>query len=228
MEIILAQFGPRSDKIEPSYSSFKALFPSAEFKMYSDMPHPGLPFPTVVVQPPYDKSHPRYGYRCNDLYKAVGLLGSTHDISMAIDNDMWVFNPHAEALVALTERFGMCLPANPRLLVKVDTLIGEDSDRCLDPLDRGTGYAVNMSPITLSKKCQPALRLLLRYIGIMESQPVRGPLAMWRAIWLGNDFFNPYILPPQWCVCAEDANVGNELILHVGHDKVANHYKVPK
>ena len=228
MEIILAQFGPRSDKIEPSYGSLKSIFPDASFKMYSDTPHPGLPFPTEVVQPPYDRGHPRYGYRCNDLYKAVGLLESTHDVSMAIDNDMWVFDPRAKALVALTERFGMCLPANPRLLVKVDTLVGEDSDRYLGQLDQGTGYAVNMSPITLSKKCKPALDLLIRYTGIMRNQPVRGPLAMWRAIWMGDDFFNPYILPPQWCVCAEDVGVGDELILHVGHEKVANHYGTPR
>jgi hypothetical protein len=58
----------------------------------------------------------------------------------------------------------------------------------------------------------------------MRQRPIRGPTAMWRAIWRSNK--NPYMLPPQWCVCQENCGVGNEIMLHVGHEKVKQYYGV--
>jgi len=47
---------------------------------------------------------------------------------------------------------------------------------------------------------------------------------MWRAVYQTE--VAPYILPPQWCVCAENVGIGNEIILHIGHDKVREFYGV--
>jgi hypothetical protein len=56
----------------------------------------------------------------------------------------------------------------------------------------------------------------------MLSHPTRGPLAWWQAMW---DFdYAPLILPPQWCVCERHIGVGDEIILHEGHESVKRHY----
>ena len=225
IEIILAQFGSRSGNVQPSYNSFKNSFPEATFKMYSDQPQPQLPFETIVLKTPYDPSHPRYGHRCNDLYKAVGLLDSKADICIAVDSDMLIVlsKPGVSSLIPLTVKFGMCLPMNPRWLVKTDCMIGEDSDRVLDETG-GNGFAMNMSPISFFTKCDSARGVLDRYAKQMRHNVARGPLAMWRAVWKGGDFYSPYLLPPQWCVCAENCGVGDEVVLHVGHEKVSKYY----
>ena len=54
-----------------------------------------------------------------------------------------------------------------------------------------------------------SLDLLKEYLNEMETNPARGPLSMWRAIWKRG--WTPYVLPFQWCVC--DMSVGiNDVI----------------
>jgi hypothetical protein len=86
------------------------------------------------------------------------------------------------------------------------------------------GYAVNMTPIVFDTKNERARRVLTAYCESMLQNPVRGPLAMWRAIYQTG--VAPCLLPPQWCVCAENVGIGNEVILHIGHSKVREFYGI--
>ena len=122
----------------------------------------------------------------------------------------------------MVNKFGLCLPANSRHLVRVDTLVGADSDKALDETN-GNAFAFNAAIMALDRTNRDAVACMERYCQIMDHNPVRGPLALWRAVW--DTGFYPCPLPQQWCVCELDVGIGNEIILHVGHQKVREYYK---
>ncbi len=225
VEIIMAQFGKRLD-VEPSLSSFKKYFDAAKYTLYTD----NLPTLDIeakfdkicIVNPPFYKGHIRYGNRCNDYYKVIGLLDSECEVSIAVDSDMHVLNTDVYSIVRFTERFGMCLPANSRNLVSIDNEIGADSIPMVEEFDQG--YITNMSPISFYHYDPSARELLNKYCEIMEKFPQRGPQVMWQAMWHTGYF--PCLLPLQWCVCEKDIGIGHEIILHTGHEKVKQHYGV--
>jgi hypothetical protein len=161
----------------------------------------------------------------------LGLLNSDSDIAIALDSDMAIVSPEVYSLIPLVQRFGSCVPQNPRMQVRFDGQRGLDADYQLEEDgSRGNGMANNMSPICLDTKSERGRKLMEEYVNEMQIHPVRGPLAMWRASWKSG--VNPYMLPLQWCVCPPhhgDANLllnetGNEIMIHVGHDIVKNFY----
>jgi hypothetical protein len=113
------------------------------------------------------------------------------------------------------------------MLVRVDGDIGQDGckNKTYDE-SNGNGFSTNMSPITLDTSNNRARTLLEEYTIHMEVEPVRGPLAMWRAQWSSG--INPYVLPVQWCVCNQDVGIGNEIMLHLGNQPVIDHYMQEK
>ena len=58
----------------------------------------------------------------------------------------------------------------------------------------------------------------------MKSAPSRASLVMWKAAWETGIY--PYILPKQWCVCDGNEGIGEEVILHVGHERVKKYYNL--
>jgi hypothetical protein len=223
VEIVLSQFGNKAEVLDPSFSSFRRHFPEATFTLYTDAA-PSRPWSDLqvnVVQAPFQRTDPRYGWHAADLYKALGLLESKAALAIAIDADMQIVSKDVRSLLSLTRRFGMCMPANPRYLVREDTLGGVDSDRRLDE-SGGCGFALNTTPIAFWTVHSAYRRLLESFKETMIRSPMRAPLAFWRVAWeLG---IHPYVLPFQWCVSAEHLGIGNEIILHVGHGQVAAYY----
>ena len=67
-----------------------------------------------------------------------------------------------------------------------------------------------------------ARKYLAEFCRLMESNPKRAPLQMSRAAW--NTGVYPYAMPIQWGVGQGDVGCGNEIILHVGHTNVKEHY----
>ena len=210
IEIIFAEFG----KAAPEYTNILKYFPEAKFTVYTEDNCPDRL---------YDRNHPRWGHRMNDYYKAFGLIKSTADIAIAFDSDMHIVSNHVRAILCFAEKFGLCLPANPRKLVRIDAKYGADGDPNLDETN-GNGYAYNCSPIAYSPKDPDAMLCINKFLEIMRKNPVRGPLAWYRAAY--ETGFNPYLLPPNFCVCAEDTGIGNEIILHKGHYEVRRYYKI--
>ena len=170
------------------------------------------------------KNHPREGWRNNDYYKILGLLNVESEISVSMDSDMRVLNGDAKTIIDMTLRFGLCIPLNPRYLIKVDGIIGADGGYSLDEdATRGNSLSFNMTPISFCKSSVGAKKVLATYCDEMKNNPARGPLVMWRAVWQTG--FYPCILPPQWCVCPQHLNCKNEIMLHIGHELVKNNYK---
>lgn len=232
--LILAEFGDsrkncggsnlsQFDRFDPSLRSFLETFPDAKVKLYTDQQIESTDQVEVHVQTdiPFDKSHPRYGWRCSDYYRVVGLLESD-DLSIYLDTDMFICNPELfKTIIPLTKKFGICVPANSRNLVMVDGSIGQDSNWVKDEDETlGCGFINNMSPISFDPTNERAAKLLESYKRSFLHAPVRGPVNMWRATW--NSGINPYFLPQQWCVCKSDVNVVNPICLHVGHQEVMN------
>lgn len=206
IEIILAEF----NRPTPDVRNIQAAFPTAKVHVLTDGDVPDL------------FTGARRGWRMNDYWKAARILDSQADVAIAMDGDMRIVSAEdARTLPILAQRFGLCLPVNPRYLVRVDTLIGADSDGVLDET-RGTGHAVNCTPIAFSTRHDGARECVEAYCRIMLDNPVRGPLAWWRAFWQTG--FSPCLLPPQWCVCQEHIGIGNEIMLHVGHERVRKQY----
>ena len=138
---------------------------------------------------------------------------------------MFIYSDEIYSILNFAKKFGICIPANPRMLVKIDGIKGADANySIIEDGSCGNGFAYNMSPIVFYTKNENARTLLEEYCEIMKENPARGPLNMWRAVWKTG--VNPHLLPFQWCVCAEHCAIGNEIILHVGHDKVKKQYNI--
>lgn len=225
IDIVFAQFGDKRSILEPSLSSFKKYFPDARVVLYTDEMREEPSGCDIIKQfiSPFDKQHQRYGHRSNDLFKGIGMLESNADFVLALDSDMLAISDKVTKILFLVKKFGLCLPLNPRYMVLVDNTIGADSDGEFDET-AGCGLITNMSPIAFSTSNFNARLVIKKYMEEITYKPVRGPIAMWRAIWATGYF--PCILPPQWCVCWEHCGIGNEIVLHVGHDQVKNYYHV--
>ncbi len=237
IELIMAEFGQdrkncgntnlgKYSRLEPTLSTMLKFFPNLKLTVYTDYDMKISYSNSEIrkVQPIF-KKHKRYGNRCNDYYKILGLLESKYDISISMDSDMFIYSDDIKTLIPLTKQFGICVPANPRLVVKIDGIKGVDANYILNEDETlGNGFAYNMSPISFYSKDNRARNLLEFYCNEIKINTVRGPLVMWRAVWKSGIY--PYLLPFQWCVCGEHIGMGEEIILHIGHKKVKEYYKI--
>jgi hypothetical protein len=207
IELIFAEFGDGAHHIDKHH--YRDFFPFAEFNIIEN------------AQSMFQRDHPRWGWRMNDYYKAFGLLHSDAAIAIALDADMRIFDRRVETIFELTKIFGLCMPVNPRRLVKVDNEIGADGKAPI-PDEVGLMHAVNCGIIALDTHNAKARDCVETFLKIMEATPMRGPVAWAKAFYATG--FSPCLLPAQWCVCAEDVGCGNEIVLHTGHQKVREHY----
>jgi len=240
----MSEFGPArrnaggaelssSDRLNPTLDSFRKIFPDAMVTVFSDHDLPaGDGIRAVKVSPPFDQGSPRYGWRSHDYYQALGMLESQADIAIAMDSDMVVVSDAFRAIVELADIFGLALPINPRLLLKIDGGIGVDSTYDIDA-DRtmGLGMTYNLTPVAFSTRHGQARRLLELYCEKMRQAPGRGAVHLANASYeLG---YQPCVLPPQWCVCSprdlDSKHMWREgIALHVGHKDVWPRWKSAK
>lgn len=208
---------------------WKRIWPDAEVHFYTDdvqNANSHMPDLVKVVDAPFDKAHPRYGWRAQDWAKGFILSNTAQDeVRIALDGDMWPVDGRAKALVELASKFGLCLPANDRQVVCQDTGIGFDvADRTLDAT-HGTGYAYNCGIMAAAGDMGNDKRALLQeFMCEIERTPVRGPVAWWRAVYTTGVY--PYLLPPQWCITSELIGIRAPLVLHIGHKDVKAHYSI--
>lgn len=150
--------------------------------------------------------HKRYGVRNSNFYKAPKVRGVECDSYCCLDDDMRVVDGEAfmQGFV-LAEKFGICLPINPRLYVKWNAR-GEDVPEDVRALVDCYGYmtACNMSPLFFTYRNVKARALLRGYRDILTGpRCCRGTLAMSIASW--ETGVTPHYLPEQWCVDRDNA-----------------------
>ena len=237
INLIMAEFGRKRKntgdssldaygRFDPTISTMLKFFPGLCLTIYTDQTlRVGFPDAVIKKVPLIgDPKHPRAPWRSSSYWKHYGLLESPHRISIAMDADLYVYSSDVRRLPLLTENFGLCLPMNPRLLVRVDTMVGADSDKELDETG-GTGFAVNLGLMSFHRDNAPARSFLEAYCKRRKVEG-RSTVSMWRTIWESGSHFHPYMLPIQWCVCKKDVGVGDEIILHAGHQAVRDYYKI--
>lgn len=214
-----------ADALNPTLDSFQRVFPRAAVTLYADQDLDFGPGVKVVrVNSPFSRAHQRYGWRSNDYYKGFGLLQSSADIAIAMDSDMQIVSDDFRAILELTSIFGLAVPLNPRLLLRVDGLIGADSTySAAGDATLGLGMAYNCSPIAFATRHQAARAMLERYCERILQSPGRGPVHVAQASY--DVGYQPCVLPPQWCVCSprdlDSPHLWREaVVLHVGHGDV--------
>jgi len=243
LEFIFAEFGKRSTanqptsftdehRLDPTYSSVKRFFPSAKITLYTDTPEfvsnykdVGVKVIDVDKDSPFTRTNQRWGWHCCDYYEAKGLLESKADIAISVDSDLMFVSEDVHTVVPIIKKFGICVPANVRQLVKVDGIHtrGNDGDYHLDEDEtRGNLLTYDLWWAGFNTKDNRARKYLEEFCRLMETNPKRAPLQMSRAAW--NTGIYPYSMPVQFGVGSGHEGCGNEIILHVGHTGIQDYY----
>jgi len=246
LEIIFAEFGDRSaanqkwvgdiGRLDPTYSQVKKYFPEAKIICYSDDPSidDGYDIEVRVIDSddtPFDISYRegsgklKWGYHCCDYYQAQGLLNSEADIAISMDSDLMFVSDEVRTLLPIIDKFGICCPQNERQMVRVDGIYtrGNDGDYHIgEDETNGNLLTYDLWWIGLRTNDERGRVWLKEFQRLMETNPKRGPLQLSRAAW--NTGVYPYASPKQFGVGSGHIGCGNEIILHVGHDNVQDHY----
>lgn len=231
MILVFAEFGEQrqnggdsrlpAERLEPALLSLRRYV--ERVVLYTDANASLSGVEAIVVKPPFDQSHGRYGWRANDYYKVAGAVEQSRKHGcpvIATDADMLCVSDAVQSAAALADRFGFCVPVNGRWLVKTDAASTCDGGPVHDE-SAGYGLAYAGCPI-LYRDTHQSSRLAEAYLRQMETNPVRGPLALWRAAW--ETRIHPYVLPPQWCVTAGMETIHDPILAHVGHESVRRHF----
>ena len=242
IEFIFSEFGLRSEanhpesftdeyRLDPTYSSVKQFFPDAKLTLYTDTIEFGNNYPDVEVRfvdvdkSSFTRSNHRWGWHCCDYYEAKGLLESKADIAISVDSDLMFISDEVKTLLPITEKFGLCVPTNERQMVKIDGIHtrGNDGDYHVgEDKSNGNCLTYDLWWASFYTSNEGGRVWLKEFCRLMETNPKRAPLQMSRASW--NTGIHPYSMPQQWGVGSGYIGCGNEIILHVGHTNVQDHY----
>ena len=242
IEIILCEFGEKrnsaggaanilpTNRLEPTYSTFKKYFPNAFFTVYTNIQNlmSNDNINIIQVNPPTElqPNHPRFYWRCNNYYKFYGLLHTKCDIAISLDADMAAVSDKVKHIVNITDKFGICFPNNPRFITNVDLHMGCDPGN-LPYISSHLCSAHNSSPICFKRNDIRGITLLNKLLENCKKYLSRNNTIINRSIWETGIY--PYLLPFNWCICNDHINhkytKNNEIILHVGQTNVFNYWK---
>ena len=248
LDIIFAEFGDRSvsnqkwnkniGRLNPTYDSIKEHFPEANLICYTDIPEIGEEYSDIEIRmvgdeasKKFDKSYRegsgklKWGFHCCDYYQIQGLLNSKADVAISMDSDLMFTSSQVKTLIPIIKKFGICAPTNERQLVKNDGIYtrGNDGDYHIgEDESNGNLLTYDLWWIGYNTKDERGRKWLTEFCRLMETNPKRGPLQLSRAAW--NTGVYPYSMPIQWGVGSGHIGCGNEIILHVGHTNVQDHY----
>jgi len=154
IELVMAEFGQdrkncgntnlsKYGRLDPTLSTMIKFFPDLKLTVYTDYDIK-ISYNNHEIRKvqPLVKGHQRSKWRSSSYYKHYGLLQTNFEIAIAMDADFYVNSKNIKYIIPLTKKFGLCVPLNPRYIVRKDTLIGADSDKKLDA-SGGFGMAIN-------------------------------------------------------------------------------------
>lgn len=149
------------------------------------------------------KDSPRWGVRNCNYWSAYAAL-NTFDSCLVLNDDMRIVSKGFEDGFTLAERFGVCVPLNPRVYVKYNAMGTDANDEDFKEGKDGPKHApaCNMSPLFVSRTSIQAQTLICAYMIELQTC-MRGTLAFWKASWKTG--ITPLYLPEQWCVCGSSA-----------------------
>lgn len=213
-------------RLDPSLNTLKKYFPNAKYTVYSDfdLKIDGVNLKKIENPVLQDKKNlKRHFYHLADYYKFKGMLESEADIAVSMDSDMYVLNENIYTLIYLTEKFGFCVPNSSAQSLNFEIETSLDTIPVTDE-SKGFGTTCNITPMSISKKSEAGKLYFEKCCEIMEREPSRASIVMWKASWESSVY--PYFLPKEFCICRGSEGIGNEVLLHVGHPSVAKYYNV--
>jgi hypothetical protein len=151
------------------------------------------------------KEHPRWPIRNTNLFLAKFSLWEVYESVCCLNDDMYICSKGFLDGFCMAEKFGVCVPTNPRVYVKYNAMGADTTAEDRRETDKGPIYApaCNVSPMFVCRLHSHAKLLIEAYIDELRSC-MRGTLAFWLASWRTG--ITPLYLPEQWCVCASNAS----------------------
>ena len=241
VEIVLTFFGKNNYKIinldnfEPTYSSIRKIYPSNKLHILSDInfinnkndenikSHRVKSFISI-------KNH-RYGHRSSDYFRLSFMTGVKNKILIYLDLDFEILSKEFRVIEEFAKDYGMAIASNPRLTDRADRKVGSDvSNRKFKKTDKAKGlgfsYANGLFAVDTSNKvAMSAIKFCLKQF---KKKPERGPTVMYNSFRLYK--FNPYVLPPQWCLSGTDVLNGRHIfddpiVFHLNNNNIKKAYK---
>lgn len=145
-------------------------------------------------------NNPRWPIRNANLWLAKFALQEEYDSVCCLNDDMRILHKGFLDGFGLAEKFGVCVPMNPRIYVKYNAMGTDATNEDRRETDKGPIYgpACNMSPMFACRLHDHAKILLEAYIEELNNC-MRGTLAFWLASYRTG--ITPLYLPEQWCLC---------------------------
>jgi hypothetical protein len=204
--IIVVSLGDRGTLLKPLMSNLRH-YTNLPIVLYTDCEHQGLPgIEQILILRSALKwlDNPRWGIRNTNVISARAILNGPFDSCCVLNDDMRIVDKNFHDGFTLAERFGVCVPLNPRVYVGINARGADAEDTDYNPTLHGPerAPACNVSPLFACRRLVSAQTLLTAYLQELESC-MRGTLAFWKASWRTG--ITPVYLPEQWCVCESNA-----------------------
>ena len=211
VEIILTFFGKHKfnkanfDVFEPTYSSIRKIYPKNKIQIYSDIDIKINKSDNNLyinkIRSVFDIKNPRYGHRSSNYYRLWGAIKSKSKVVIYLDADFEILSKEFKLIEVFAEDYGMAIASNPRFTDRVDRKVGVDVlNRNYKKSDtsKGLGFTFNAglwAVDTSNKKAIDALKFALKKSLVWFE---RGNTTFYNSFRIKK--FNPYLLPPQWCI----------------------------
>lgn len=209
--VIVASFGNRDEQIMSLVANLRKYWPGdMPIILYTDRERTFLHDPHVhhriiVAKDLLWKDHPRWPIRNTNLWLARAARDEDFNAVCCLNDDMRVCGSESLDGFALAEKFGICVPINPRVYVKYNAMGADTTKKHQTEIKLRIMHApaCNVSPMFV-RRGPSSFPLLDRYAMIMErGECYRGTLAFWLASYRSG--VCPLYLPEQWCVGASNA-----------------------
>ena len=218
--------------LENSVSILKSYVPNIDVKIYHDYDFNSGALNSLNVR---FRKYKRERYstreenRNSSLWRLISLQESEHDVTLYLDNDIYIVHPGFFKGFEIAKNFGTCMVQNPRMFIKTLERDMGDLDRGADVLPYDHNFLKNMPEymtsynmgVTFSTKDDIAF--IEELIKEQKENPSRGQAGLYRTIWKTKKA--PYCLPINWLVCKKHCGIERPLSLHVGHPNVYDWWK---
>lgn len=210
-------------RLNPTLASIRKYFPNANIIVYTDfdLKEDNVEIIKIKESPFKNTDSNHKGYHIADYYKFYALANATGDFNCVMDSDMDIVSSNITALIEMTKKFGFCVPHNNRQSMVKDMRLSQNTIDIEDE-SKGLGYSYNQSPMTIWKDNERGRIFYKQCYEELLNSPAKASFSMWKAVWKTGIY--PYILPKEWCLCIGDEGIGDEVILHIGHDSVKKYY----
>jgi len=241
VEIVFTFFGKNKfkfinlDNCEPTYSSIRKIYPKNIINIFSDINiinnKNDRNLKIYKIKSFVSTNNPRYGYRSSDYYRCECLKYFKNKIIIYLDLDFEILSKEFRLIEEFAKDYGMTIASNPRLTDRVERRIGSDVlNRKYKKTDtaKGLGFAFCCGLFAIDTSNKLAMDAINYYLKQFKKKPERGPTVFYNAFRLKK--FNPYILPPQWCLSGIDILNGKHIfedpiVFHLNNRNIKKAYK---